>query len=199
MDVLESVEVAGGGAEALEVDVEGLVGDEVGAAGAGELEAGLEGAVADGALRVGGKGHLAAEAGIATEEDKACLAERDVAPFAAEADGDFSERGCGAEGALELNGAGVGDVGVGADGTGLEAEMPLLGLGEPEGEVGVGEGEGSFFLVELEVEAGAGGFDVGEAAGLGRRSAGRWARPGCGRPGAGGSRCSTCRWRGGRG
>jgi hypothetical protein len=35
VDVLEAVEVAGGGAEALEVDIEGLSGDEVGASGTG--------------------------------------------------------------------------------------------------------------------------------------------------------------------
>ena len=165
VDVLKAVEVAGGGAEALEVDVEGLGGDEVGAAGTGELKAGLDGAVADGSLGVGGEDHVAAEAGVAAEEDEAGLAEGDVAPLAAEADGDLAEGGGAAEGAFELNGAGVGDVGVGAGGAGLDAEVPLLGVGEPEGEVGVGEGEGSLFVVELEVEAGAGGFDVGEAGG----------------------------------
>ena len=165
MDVLKAVEGVGGGAEALEVDVERLGGDEVGAAGAGEAEAGLDGAVADGSLRVGGEDHVAAEAGVATEKDEAGLAERDIAPFAVKVDGNLAEGGGAAEGAFELNGAGVGDVGVGAGGVGLNAEMPLLGVGEPEGEVGVSEGEGGFFLVELEVEAGAGGFDVGEAGG----------------------------------
>ena len=47
MDVLKAVEVADGGAEALEIDVKRLGRDEVGAAGIGELEVGLEGAVAD--------------------------------------------------------------------------------------------------------------------------------------------------------
>jgi len=144
-DVLKAVEVAGGGAEALEIDVEGLGGDEVGAAGAGELEAGLDGAVADGPLRVGREDHIAAEAGVATEDDETGLTEGDVAPFAAKVDGDLAEGSCAAEGAFELNGAGVGDVVVGAGGAGLDAEVPLLGVGKPEGEVGIGKGEGGSF------------------------------------------------------
>ena len=163
VDVLKAVEVRGGSAEALEVDVEGLGWHEVGSTGSGELKAGLDGAVADGSLGVGGKDHIAAKAGVTTEDDEACLTERDVAPLAAEADGDLAERGGAAKGALELDGAGIGDVGVGAGGPGLDAEVPLLGVGEPEGEVGLGDGEGRLFAVELEVEAGAGGFDVGEA------------------------------------
>ena len=165
MEIVEGMEVAGGGTEALEIDGEWLGGNEVGTAGVGEAEAGLQGAVVDGALRVGGEGHLAAEAGVATEENAAAFAEGDVAPFAAEVDGDLVERGSAAEGAFEFEGAGIGDVGVGAGGMGGEAEVPLLRVGEPEGEVSIGEGDGGFFVVELEVEASAGGFDIGKARG----------------------------------
>ena len=165
VDVLKAVEVAGGGAETLEIDVERLGGNKVSAASAGELKAGLDGAVADGSLHVGRKDHVAAEAGVATKKDEAGLAERSVAPLSLEADGNLAGRGGTAERAFKLNGAGVGDVGVGARGVALNAEVPLLGFREPEGKVGVGEGEGDLFLVEFEVETRAGGFDVGKARG----------------------------------
>ena len=84
----------------------------------------------------------------------------------------ISGEGAGAaDGAFELDGAGVGGAGVGAGGMAGEAEVPLAGGGKPEGEVGLGEGEGELLLAGeagLEVDAGVGGFDVGEA----RRGAG---------------------------
>jgi len=165
VNVLEAVEVAGGGAEALEVDVERLGGDEVCAAGSDELKVGLDGAVADGSLGVGGEGHVAAEAGVPAEEDETGLAEGDVAPLAAEVERDLAQRRGPAEGSFDLEGAGVGDIDVSACGTGLETEVPLLRVWEPESKVGVGEGDGGFFVVEFEIETGAGGFDVGEARG----------------------------------
>jgi len=124
---------------------------------------GLEGAIADGSLDVRGEGHFAAEPGVTAEEDDAGLAERDVAPFAAEAERDLAERGGAAEGAFDLDCSSVGDVGVGASGAALKTEVPLLRVGKPEGEVGVGQGDGSLFVVELEVKTCACGFDVGEA------------------------------------
>ncbi len=163
MDVLKAVEIAGGGAEALEIDVERLVGHKVCAAGAGKLKAGLYGAVADGSLDVSREDHVAAETGVTAQKDDAGLAEGCVAPFAMEVDGDLTGRRSAAESAFELNGASVADKGVGARGVALNTEVPLLRVGEPEGEVGIGEGDGGLFVVELEIEAGAGGFDVGEA------------------------------------
>ncbi len=164
-EALEAVEVAGGGAKALEVDVHGLRGYEVGATGADEAKVALNQAVADGSLRVGGEVHLATEAGVAAEEEAADFAQWGVTPCAAKTDRDLFERGGATEGSFEFEEAGVGDVGVGASGMGGEAEMPLLGVGEPESEVGVGERDGGLFAVELEVEAGSGGFNVGEAGG----------------------------------
>ncbi len=160
---MKTVEIAGSGAEALEIDVERLGRDEVGTAGASELEAGLDGAVADDSLHVGREDHVPAETGITAEDDETGLAEWDVSPLAVKADGNLTERGGAAKGSFELNDARVGDIGVGAGGAGLNAEMPLLGIREPEGEVGVGERERGFFVVTFEVETGAGGLDVGEA------------------------------------
>jgi hypothetical protein len=107
VDVLKAVKVRGGCAEALEIDIERLGGDEVGAAGSSELKAGLDGAVADSSLGVGREDHVAAETDVVTEDEKAGLTEGDVAPFATEADGDLAERGCAAEGAFELDSAGI--------------------------------------------------------------------------------------------
>ena len=81
MDVLKAVEVGGGCTEALEVDVKRLGGNEVGTARSGELKMGLDGAVADGALNVGGEGHVATKSGVAAEEEKTGLAEGDVPPL----------------------------------------------------------------------------------------------------------------------
>ena len=132
----------GGGCETLDLDVEGLVWDEVGTAGAGEAEAGGDSALADGSADVGGEVHVAAQAGVMSEDDAGRLAEGSITPLALEVDRDLAEWRTRAEGDFEFDDAGVGDVGVGAGGAGLEAEVPLLGVGEPEGEVGVGEGEG---------------------------------------------------------
>ena len=165
MDVLEGVEVGGGGGEALHVGVEGIGGDKVCATASDDLDAGLDGAVADGSLSVGGEGEVASEVCVAAENEEAGLTEGDVAPNDLQAEGNLAE-GCGpAEGAFEREDAGVGGVGVSSGGMGSKAKMPLPGIGEPEGEVGVGEGDGSFFVAELEIEAGAGCFDVGEARG----------------------------------
>ena len=124
-----------------------------------------EGAGAEGALGVGGDGHVAAEAGVVAEEEAAGFAEGSGAPLGVEVDGDVGESRGAAEGSFEEDGAGVGDEGVGAGGAGFDAEMPLLRVGEPEGELGVGDGDGRFFGAEFEVEAGAGGLYVGEAGG----------------------------------
>ena len=64
------MEVTGGGAETLEIDVEGLVGNEVCAPCVGELKAGLDGAFADDALNVDGEVEVAAEAGVTAEEER---------------------------------------------------------------------------------------------------------------------------------
>ena len=118
VNVFEGVKVGGGGGEALEVGVERFGGYEVGAAASGDLDAGLDGAVADGSLSVGGEDEIAAEVGVATEEKKAGLTERDVAPNALKANGDVAEGVGASEGSIEGEDASVGDVGVGAGGAG---------------------------------------------------------------------------------
>ncbi len=165
VNVFEGVEVGGGRGETLDVGFEGLGGDEFGSAATGDLDASLDGTVADGPLGVGGEGEVAAEVGVAAEEQKTGLAEGHVSPDALQAEGDLVERAGAAKGAFEGEDAGVGGVGVSAGGMGAEAEAPLLGVGEPEGEVGVGEGDRGFFGAEFEVETGSGGFDIGKARG----------------------------------
>jgi hypothetical protein len=119
VDVLKAVEVTGCGTKALEIDVEGLGGDEVGPAAAGKLKMGLDGAAADCSLGVRREGHITAKTGVAAKEDAGCGTKGDIAPLTSETDGDLTERSCAAERALKLEGAGVGDIGIGAGRMGL--------------------------------------------------------------------------------
>ena len=145
-NVLKGVEVAGGGAEALQIDVEGLGGDEVGAAGVDEAEAGGTAAL----LTV--PWMLAERASLPRRPASLPKRRRLDSPRGASRhspwrlSGTWPRGGGAAERAFELNGAGVGDVGVGAGGMGLEAKVPLLRVGQPECEFGVGEGERGLFL-----------------------------------------------------
>jgi len=90
-NIFEGVEVAGGCAEALQINIHRLRGNEVGAAGTGEAKAGLYLAAADSALSVGGEDHVATESSVAAKEEAADCAERSVAPGAAQADRDLAE------------------------------------------------------------------------------------------------------------
>jgi hypothetical protein len=123
-----------------------VLGDEIGAAQATDLGVELDGAGVEGTVNLGGESELAAEVGVAAEDDQTGLAQRGVTPAAGEIEGHLGEALGAAEGAFELEGAGVGGAGVGAGGNAGEAEMPLAGGRKPEREVGFGEGEGELLL-----------------------------------------------------
>ena len=83
------------GGLALEVNGDGLLGDEVVAAEGVEADAAGEGAVAEGAEGVSGEGYLAADAGVVAEQEVGGFAQRGGEPLGVEIDGDLAE-GCGA-------------------------------------------------------------------------------------------------------
>ena len=152
-------------------------GDEVGAAGVGELDVEGDGVVADGAEDGCGEGEVAAQAGVAAEEEMAEAAELGVLPLAP---GGRWGPGLSRRGRLGRGGLGCrprmpsrrmvpASAGLGSVRTGWASRRRRhwWGSGSQRAKSASVREKGVLtgmpLGVELEVEAGAGGLDVGEA------------------------------------